>query len=456
MTLAQPTRIVSAVLLGMLLAQASALAGPLTPPPGPVASTPALESRIPITQSTCPGDAANVFIISQPGTYYLTGNVAVGANQDGIRINSSHVKLDLNGYTIAGNSASAKNGIITATGSNSHTITNGSITFFSNNGTNFINSQGARITDLNVTQCGQVGIIAGAGSIVQRCLVAQASTGYVLFGDAVTISDCTALSCTDTGYQIPTGCAASRCTSTQCLTGFYVFARATMESCNARQGSTGFASSGNSVFRGCSASGTSAAGFQNNPGDLLVDCSAANNFAIGFAVQGARLENCVASDNSTTGFVGTDTPSVFVACLAFNNNTGGINAHPGSVIRGCAVNNNNGFGIKVTTNTDVIDNTVKGNNLGVSTPGIWCAGNAQSRNQISGNTVTQCDVGIQVDSSRNAIFANKLSANTTNFSVAVDNRLGTIVTPGLTTTLVTGSSGGVPSGTTDPWANFVY
>ncbi|MBL0870097.1 MAG: hypothetical protein IBJ18_05905 [Phycisphaerales bacterium] len=456
MSLTHPNRLVIAILLSTALTQAFALAGPLSPPPGPVASTPALESRIPITQSTCPGDASNVFIIAAPGTYYLTGNMLVGANQDGIRINSSHVKIDLNGYTIAGNAPTAKNGIVTAASTNSHTIVNGSITFFSNSAINFVNSQGARISDINATLCGQVGVCVGAGSIVQRCLVGQASTGYVLFGDAITISDCTALNCSDTGYQIPSGCTASRCTATLCATGFYVFKRATLESCTARQGTTGFASSGNSVLRGCSASGTSGAGFQCNPGDLLVDCSACDNFAAGFIVQGARVQNCVAADNSTIGFLGTDTPSVFVGCLARNNNAGGINAHPGSVIRSCAVNDNNGFGIKVTTNTDVIDNTVKGNNLGISTPGIWCAGSAQSRNQISGNTVTQCDVGIQVDSSRNAIFANKLSGNTTAFSVAVDNRLGTIVTPGLTTTLVTGSSGGVPSGTTDPWANFVY
>jgi hypothetical protein len=100
-----------ALLLGMgtlaagaiLASSRQAQAGPLNPPPGPVApSGPTLqeinsrialpsgvaEPRIPITPS-----ASN--IISQPGSYYLTGDRAAS-----LRITAPNVILDLNGFSV--------------------------------------------------------------------------------------------------------------------------------------------------------------------------------------------------------------------------------------------------------------------------------------------------------------------------------------------------------------------
>jgi parallel beta-helix repeat protein len=449
----------SLVLVAGLGTAALVFAGPLAPPGGPVTGTyktlTEIEPRIPVNAVTCPGDAGSVFIITQPGSYYLTGNVEVGANKDGIKIASSMVKLDLNGYTIAG-SATAKNAVILAAGTNTHTIGNGSMTFFSNSGINGVNAQAARVNDLTVTQCGQVGICVGAGSVVQRCETAQMDTGFVLFGDAITISDCTAQSCSASGYQIPRGATATRCAAANCGKGFIIYGDSTVIDCTSKGGSIGFDSSGGATLTGCAVTAASANGFNTNVGDLLVRCHASDNTGNGFTVRGSTLESCVASDNTLVGFVGASSGSTLVRCTANDNAGGGINAFDNSVVRECVVNANNGYGIRMTLMTDVLNNTVKGNNLGASTPGIWCAGAGAQRNQISGNTVTQCDVGIQVDSSRNAIFGNKLSLNTTNFSIAADNRLGTIVTPGTTGGLVSGSSGGVASGTTDPWANFAY
>lgn len=52
-----------------------------------------------------PGGSAG-YVISQPGSYVLAGNLTV-ATGDGIQINASHVTLDLNGFTLRSNAGSA-------------------------------------------------------------------------------------------------------------------------------------------------------------------------------------------------------------------------------------------------------------------------------------------------------------------------------------------------------------
>src|SRR6478672_5324618 len=81
-------------------------AGDLNPPAGPVASTmktlSEVEPRIAINATNTPGDADSVFKISQPGSYYLTGNVTGVASKYGIEIAASGVTVDLAGFELTG------------------------------------------------------------------------------------------------------------------------------------------------------------------------------------------------------------------------------------------------------------------------------------------------------------------------------------------------------------------
>ena len=81
------------VAAGLITAAGLVVAGPLTPPAGPVASTyktlSEVEPRIAINAANTPGNAANLFIINQPGSYYLTGNIAVP--QNATEIGRAHV-----------------------------------------------------------------------------------------------------------------------------------------------------------------------------------------------------------------------------------------------------------------------------------------------------------------------------------------------------------------------------
>jgi parallel beta-helix repeat protein len=87
-----------------------ARAGDLDPPAGPIAPTgktlTEVEPRIAISADNTPGDADSVFRITQPGSYYLIGNVTGQSAKHGIQIEADGVSLDLNGFTLIGTAAS--------------------------------------------------------------------------------------------------------------------------------------------------------------------------------------------------------------------------------------------------------------------------------------------------------------------------------------------------------------
>jgi hypothetical protein len=89
--------------------------GSLTPPAGPIEPTmkslDIIEARIAVNDTTCPGNASSVHIISQPGSYYLTANVATESKSVGILITSDDVFLDLNGFSIIRLTGTAGNAI---------------------------------------------------------------------------------------------------------------------------------------------------------------------------------------------------------------------------------------------------------------------------------------------------------------------------------------------------------
>jgi hypothetical protein len=80
-----------ALAVGPLLGGAVvSVAGPLSPPGGPVASTyktlSEVEPRTAVSLANTPGDADSLFKITQPGSYYLTGNIVGVAGKHGVEI----------------------------------------------------------------------------------------------------------------------------------------------------------------------------------------------------------------------------------------------------------------------------------------------------------------------------------------------------------------------------------
>ncbi|MEK7950750.1 hypothetical protein [Luteolibacter soli] len=106
--------------------------GPLTPPPGAPAplmkSLDQVEARTPLVagQAGVTIDANGGITISQSGSYYLTGNLTLttpGVN--GITISTSHVTLDLNGFTLTNVTGSGGNAVLITAGN--VTVRNGMI-----------------------------------------------------------------------------------------------------------------------------------------------------------------------------------------------------------------------------------------------------------------------------------------------------------------------------------------
>ena len=65
----------------------------------------AIDGQVLINQSTVMSAGGFPYLITQPGSYKLSGNLTVNANTDSaIRISADNVTLDLNGFTINGNS----------------------------------------------------------------------------------------------------------------------------------------------------------------------------------------------------------------------------------------------------------------------------------------------------------------------------------------------------------------
>ena len=59
-----------------------------------------IEARTIVNTADTPGDATNTFIISAPGSYYLTGNLTGDTGKHGISIQANDVTLDLNGFVL--------------------------------------------------------------------------------------------------------------------------------------------------------------------------------------------------------------------------------------------------------------------------------------------------------------------------------------------------------------------
>ena len=169
--------------LGVGAMAALAKAGPITPPSGAIAPSgrtldeifnkvPAVggaDGRIPIAGGT------STVTINQPGSYVLTGNIAVSGGSNAVAINASNVTLDLNGFRISQSTANGGNPIaITLGGATNVVIRNGS-TSGGGVGIGMSNNiVGVLIEDLDVYNAKILGIglaTGVVGCVIRRCRV---------------------------------------------------------------------------------------------------------------------------------------------------------------------------------------------------------------------------------------------------------------------------------------------
>lgn len=156
----------------------------LTPPGAPTPTLRTLEQVEPRT----PISAA--YAITQPGSYYLTGNLTVSSY--GITIRTNNVTLDLMGFTLSGDRGSSDIGIWVdgdASAVRSGVcIRNGTVSAF-DYGVWLEYARGCRLEDVVCTTNKSYGIYLRAdnsgfckGNVIRRCVAAENGYGIVLSG----------------------------------------------------------------------------------------------------------------------------------------------------------------------------------------------------------------------------------------------------------------------------------
>jgi hypothetical protein len=140
-----------------------------------------VQPRTIVDAANTPGDATNTFILSRPGSYYLTGNVLGSRGRNGISVRANGVTLDLNGFALLGEEAGTVRGVDVPMACHGFTLSNGIVTGWAGGGV-MAAAAVMRAEDLHLTgNASAVGLTAGNGSMVQGCVASANGTGFSLF-----------------------------------------------------------------------------------------------------------------------------------------------------------------------------------------------------------------------------------------------------------------------------------
>jgi parallel beta-helix repeat protein len=399
--------------VGTLAAATILSAGPTAPPAGPVAPTYKTLGEVEPRRAvqSLAGNAAAQYVIDQPGSYYLTGNIQGVSGKDGILVTASNVTIDLAGFTLAGASGSLNAVEAQATPAVSAlVVVNGTISAWGNSGVHAPGVVNARMERLVVAGCGAspsgigggTGVYLGNNAAVLNCQAAGNGGAGIIAGVHSTIADC-----------VVTG---------NTLYGIY-----------ADKGSR---------ISGCDSSGNANIGIGSQEGTLFSRCTAAENQGDGFYTVGhGTFESCTAYLNVQNGFeIGRG--ATVTACSASRNLGAGIyGSQMGNMITNCTVSQNAGDGIRVQDQSTVEGCTSVWNGTTNSLfAGIHAVGSA---NRIDGNKVDNNQIGIRVDGTGNFIVRNTAAYNPTRTQIAASNDSAQwIIVPGANFV------------STDPWANY--
>ncbi|MEI6656324.1 MAG: hypothetical protein WCP45_16295 [Verrucomicrobiota bacterium] len=188
--------------------------GPLAPSGAPAPSMKSLSQVEPRTavQSLA---ATPPYTISQPGSYYLTGNITVtGGNA--IYITASDVTLDLMGFTIESTAAGVDGSAIAVSTVARIKISNGNIKSGSTMSSGVLEAKGfyygimgiflsdCTVTDIRVTGVASHGIWCDQNGVVERCSVTDSDIGIKNPANGVYGSmtrNCSVQNCKTTGIE---------------------------------------------------------------------------------------------------------------------------------------------------------------------------------------------------------------------------------------------------------------
>ena len=189
------------VMLTLLLVfsrQPSAFSQGSLTPPGPPAPTmktlDQIEPRMPV--SSLP------VTITNPGSYYLTGNLTGIAGANGITIAANDVSLDLNGFALIGVGGSQDGIGYTGFGTQTNlTVRNGTIRNWGGSGIRVLFFYNCQFRDLMIETNGAGGLLAGNNSIIHHCQAIQNGGEGIDGAFDSLITECVALDNTADGIH---------------------------------------------------------------------------------------------------------------------------------------------------------------------------------------------------------------------------------------------------------------
>lgn len=307
--------------------------GPLSPPVGAVSPSgktlSEIEPRIAINgTNTPPGTSACLFKITQPGSYYLTGNLTGVAGKDGIWIDATGVTIDLRGFQLIGGGGDVG---IRAVSSNDRccVVLNGTIRDWTSTGIDLsLNASGGRVEGVHAIHNGGTGISAGGEMAVVNCS-AENNDGF------------------------------------------------------------GIRTTQHSNLLNCSASLNGSNGFQLGQCVTVTKCSAGFNNGAGFVTDlGSVVSECSSKSNDTYGYDLDDSCSI-TDCTAVFNTLDGIRCDSACTVRNNTIDRSGyltGSGAGIRTSGTM--NRIEGNNCTRADFGVYVTGTANfiSRNTCSTNT----------------------------------------------------------------------
>lgn len=430
--------------------------GSLTPPPGAPGPTMKtlgqIEPRVAI--STIP------FIITSPGSYYLTTNLTGVSAADGISIQSDRVTLDLNGFSLVGAAGSLK-GIVVGGARKGINIHNGSLSQWKV-GVDAESASNSRFEGLNISDNADTGLVAGMSCLIANCTSsANEGFGFRLERDSA-IQNCTARDNFAGGIKAGAGAQVTGCIASYNGDGIVSDSGVMISGCSVANntgagvlggmgnhltsvnavsnGGHGIQSSTNSILTQCAASFNSGHGILASDVSQLINCRSTQNKLNGILVGlDSIISGSTGSQNTEEGIVTGDYSRVSESS-AQGNGRRGIVVGLGSLVRNCNTQRNGGAGITVTSECTVVGNQSDHNFNIISAAGIHATG---TDNTIKDNNVISNDRGISLDKAGNLVVRNTASNNTINYFYVEGQSIGPVFKGDL-------------NNATSPWTNFEF
>ncbi len=402
-----PAVVASITCLSLAVVAGSLIAGPLDPPAGPVTASfktlTDVEPRTAISASNTPGDADSLFKITQPGSYYLTGNVAGVAGKSGIEVTARGVTIDLNGFSLQGAPDSLA-GIVAI-------------------------EENGQVRDLTVRN----GRVNGWGSWGLACSVAAN-----LEVDSLRVGGCAG------GIQGSARARVSRCHVVDMLTsdGISLGVDSMVSDCNFLTLSRAIVAGDYSMVRDCVIGTANGGSIVLGAGGNVSNVAIANGGTGIKVAQGSIVRDCTLRSPTGGGIIASNGNCKIENCSIFEGSGTGIDAGSQSQVIGCNIVSMSGHGISVNATC-----VVRGNNVSYcNSPGLYAGIRAVwSHNRIEDNHLTGNDTNLQVLDVENFIARNTVRGGFPNFDVAAGNDMAPVITnPGTTFTGAT------------PWSNFAY